>query len=113
MLLEKEQRVTDDPTGGWARATEAIANASKEAIQASRELARFIRPPAAQVVGLLDDYLSVVRLELRVRLWDRVQKIYSERGMPGPTRNVPLNIAVPLLEHATQIQPKDGGEDAR
>jgi hypothetical protein len=34
-----------DPTGGWAKATEATADASKEAIQAGRDLGRFISPP--------------------------------------------------------------------
>jgi hypothetical protein len=42
-----------DPTGGWAKATEATANASKQAIQAGRDLGRFISGPAGEVVGML------------------------------------------------------------
>jgi hypothetical protein len=90
-----------DPTGGWAAATEATANASKEAIQASRELGRFFSGPAREVVGILEDYVKVVRFERRVRLAGRVRKVLIEKGMTGPTRKIPLNIAVPLLENAT------------
>ena len=96
-----------DPTGGWAAATEATANASKEAIQASRELGRFFSGPAREVVGILEDYVKVVRFERRVRLAGRVRKVLIEKGMTGPTRKIPLNIAVPLLENATLEEDDD------
>ena len=96
-----------DPTGGWAAATEATANASKEAIQASRELGRFFSGPAREVVGILEDYVKVVRFERRVRLAGRVRKVLIEKGMTGPTRKIPLNIAVPLLENATLREDDD------
>ena len=96
-----------DPTGGWAAATEATANASKEAIQASRELGRFFSGPAREVVGILEDYVKVVRFERRVRLAGRVRKVCIEKGMTGPTRKIPLNIAVPLLDNATLEEDDD------
>jgi len=96
-----------DPTGGWAAATEATANASKEAIQASRELGHFISGPAREAVGILEDYVKVVRFERRVRLAGRVRKVLIEKGMTGPTRKIPLNIAVPLLENATLEEDDD------
>jgi hypothetical protein len=96
-----------DPTGGWAAATEATANASKEAIQASRELGHFFSGPAREAVGILEDYLKVKRFERRVRLADRVRNVLIEKGMTGPTRKIPLNIAVPLLENATLEEDDD------
>jgi hypothetical protein len=96
-----------DPTGGWAKATEETAKASQEAIQASRELGRFISGPARELVGMLEDHLRVVRFERRIRLADRVRNIYIEKGMPGPTRKIPLSIGVPLLEHATLEEDDD------
>jgi hypothetical protein len=96
-----------DPTGGWAKATEETAKASKEAIQASRELGAFIRGPAAEVVGMVEDYLRVVRFERRVRLWDRVRNILTEKGMDGPTRRIALNIGLPLLENAALEEDDD------
>lgn len=90
-----------DPTGGWAKATEATANASKEAIQAGRDLARFIRGPAGEVIGMLWDHLRVIRFERQIRLWDRVRHLLAERGMDAPTRTIALKIAVPILENAT------------
>ena len=44
-----------DPTGGWARAAEATAEATKEGIQASRELAHFISGPFRELVGGRND----------------------------------------------------------
>jgi hypothetical protein len=100
-----------DPTGGWAKATEATADASKEAIQASRELGHFIGGPAAELVGMLEDYLKVVRFERQVRrlvrLWGRVRNILTEKGMSGPTRKISLSIGVPLLENATLEEDDD------
>jgi Abortive infection alpha len=96
-----------DPTGGWAKATEETAKASKEAIQASRELGHFIRGPANELVGMLEDHLKVVRFERRVRLWDRVRHFLAKRGMAGPTRKIPLNVGLPLLENATLEEDDD------
>jgi hypothetical protein len=90
-----------DPTGGWAKATEATADASKEAIQAGRDLGRFISGPAGEVVGMLWDHLRVVRFERQVRLVERVHRFLAERGMDGPTRTIPLKVGLPLLDHAT------------
>ena len=96
-----------DPTGGWARAAEATAEATKEGIQASRELAHFISGPFRELVGMFEDHLKVVRFERLIRLMDRVRNILVEKGLPGPTRKIPLSIAVPLLESATLEQNDD------
>jgi len=90
-----------DPTGGWAKATEATANVSKEAVQAGRDLGRFISGPAGEIVGMFWDYLKVVRFERQVRLAERVQHFLAERGMDGPTRTITLKIGLPLLDYAT------------
>jgi hypothetical protein len=89
-----------DPTGGWAKA-------SNNAIEAGRELGHFIRGPVGEVVGMLEDHLKVVRFERQVRLWDRVRNILTEKGMDGPTRKIPLKIALPLLENATLEEDDD------
>jgi Abortive infection alpha len=99
--------VVDDPSGGWAKATEETAKASQEAIQATRELAHFVSGPARLVLSMLEDRLSVVWFEGRVRLWERVRQFCADRGMPGPTRKIPLNIAVPLLKNATLEEDDD------
>ena len=54
-----------------------------------------------ELVGMFEDYLAVVRFERRVRLADRAHHFLAERGKHAPTRKIPLNIALPLLENAT------------
>jgi hypothetical protein len=66
-----------------------------------------IRGPAGELVGMLEDHLKVVRFERRVRLWDRVRNILTEKGMDAPTRKIPLKIALPLLENATLEEDDD------
>jgi hypothetical protein len=56
---------------------------------------------------MLEDHLKVVRFERRVRLWDRVRNILTEKGMDAPTRKIPLKIALPLLENATLEEDDD------
>jgi hypothetical protein len=56
---------------------------------------------------MLEDHLSVVWFERRVRLWERVRHFCAERGMTGPTRKIPLNIGVPLLQNATLEEDDD------
>jgi LysE type translocator len=75
-----------DPTGGWAKATEATAHASKEAIQAGRDLGRFISAPAGEVVAMLWDHLKVVRFERQVRLAERVPR--RSGGLAGVAAQV-------------------------
>jgi hypothetical protein len=107
MPLERETRVTDDPSGGWAKATEATANASKEAIRAGRDLGRFISGPAGEVVGMLWDHLKVVRFERQVRLAGRVRHFLAERELAGPNRTIPLKVGLPLLDNATLEEDDD------
>ena len=57
-----------DPTGGWAKATDATANASTEAIRASRDLGHFLSGPAGELVGMALQHLQVVKFERGVRL---------------------------------------------
>jgi hypothetical protein len=96
-----------DPTGGWAKATEEGAKASQEAIQAGRELGRFFSGPAGELAGMWWDHLKVVRFERQVRLWERVRHFCDERGLLTPTRKIPLNIGVPLLQNATLEEDDD------
>jgi hypothetical protein len=76
-------------------------------LEASRELGHFIRGPASELVGMLEDHLKVVRFERLVRLWARVRNILTEKGMDGPTRRIALNIGIPLLENATLEEDDD------
>jgi hypothetical protein len=56
---------------------------------------------------MLEDRLSVIWFERRVRLWERVRQFCADRGITGPTRKIPLNIGVPLLQSATLEEDDD------
>jgi hypothetical protein len=69
--------------------------------RSGRDLGRFFSGPAGEVVGMLWDHLKVVRFERQMRLGDRVHQFLGDRRMSGPTRTIPLNIGLSLLDNAT------------
>lgn len=89
-----------DPTGGWAKSSEAIAKTTGKAIDVASDLGRFVSGPFEQVVGMITDRLQVARLERQVRLSDRVHALMKKKGLSGPTSQLPLSFGTPLLTNA-------------
>lgn len=89
-----------------AKATGEVAKASGKAIDASREaggfLARFIQGPLEQVSGIIEDQLKYFRWKRGHRLLDRANQFLKDRGLTGPTRTVPLKIAVEIMREGSQ-----------
>lgn len=100
----------DDPSGGWAKAVKASAEFGGKVVEAARDLGSFIAGPAAEVVGMVEDQLKVARIERRVRLMDRVDALMKDRGMSGPTRQLPLAVGLPLLSYAA-VEEEDELQD--
>jgi len=88
-----------------AKAVEELARTAGKIVDATRDaggfVARILRGPLGQAVGILQDKLKYVRLERLLRLQDRVEAVLAERGLAGPTRAVALTVALPLLEQAS------------
>ncbi len=82
-----------DPSGGWAKAVKASAEFGGKVVDAARDLGSFIAGPAAEVVGMVEDQIKVARYGRRLRLMARVDALMKERGMSGPTRQLPLAVA--------------------
>lgn len=97
----------DDPSGGWAKAVKASAEFGGKVVDAAQGLGGFIAGPAAEVVGMVEDQLKVARFERRIRLMDRVDALMQERGMSGPTRQLPLAVGLPLLSYAAVEEDDD------
>lgn len=89
-----------------AKATGEVAKASGKAIDASREaggfLSQFIQGPLEQVSGIVEDQLKYFRWKRRHRLMDRANQFLKDRGLKGPTRTVPLKIAVDIMREGSQ-----------
>ena len=87
------------------KAIEAVAEATGKAIEASRDLggfiARFIGGPLEQAAGIVEDKLKYLRWERQMRLIQRANDFLTANGMSEPTRQIPMNIAIPLLQGAS------------
>jgi hypothetical protein len=85
-----------------AKAAKALADASGKAIDAGREFGGFISTYVGgaleQAMGIFEDKLKYIRWERQVRLMERANALLAERGLDRPTRKIPLQVAIPLLQ---------------
>jgi hypothetical protein len=88
-----------------SKAGQEIAKATAQAIGAGEKLgafvARFISGPLDQASGIVEDRLKYFRWERQLRLIRQSEEFMRSIGMDGPTRAVPLKIAIPLLQGAS------------
>lgn len=91
-----------------------LAKTADSAINASREagsfIARFISGPLEQGMGIFEDKLKYIRWERQVRMIRKSEEFLKDAGLTGPTRPVPLNIVIPLLQ-AAGIEENDDLQD--
>ena len=87
-----------------AKATKEIAKATGKAIDAGRELGKFISKfiagPLEQGIGIFEDKLKYMRWERQVSFMEMASKTLANRGLTVPNRTVPMKIAIPLFQAA-------------
>jgi len=95
----------EDPVSETAKAVQEVAKATSKAIDAGQKfggfISRYVAGPIEQGMGIFEDKLKYMRWERQVRLMQRAEQLLREAGLSGPTRPVPLKLAVPLLEAAS------------
>lgn len=88
-----------------ARATEAVANTTGKAIDASRELGGFFNKvlgdAATQLGQTLHDWTRFFRYRNLLKLRDKVEAIHAERQVLGKTIPIPPKYAIPLIDRAS------------
>lgn len=105
--VRRKRIVTEpsDPITESAKAAQEIAKTAGKAIDATREaggfIARFVAGPLEQGMGIFEDRLRYLRWERQLRLMRRSEEVLRELGLSGPTRPVPLKLAIPLLQGAS------------
>jgi len=96
--------VTDPATEG-AKAVQEVAKATGKGIDAAREaggfIAKYIDGPLTEGIGIWTDKLKIYRWEQQVKLMQRATELLSQLGLSAPTRAVPLNIAIPILQEGS------------
>lgn len=85
-----------------SKAIEEVAKASGKAVDAARELggflSKYVGGSLEQAMGIVEDKLKYLRWERKIRLVDRANQFLNERGLSQPSRKVPLQIAIPLVQ---------------
>lgn len=95
----------EDPISQTAKAVQDVAKTTGKAIDAAQNfggfISRYVAGPLEQGMGIFEDKLKYMRWERQVRLMQRAEVLQREAGLSGPTRAIPLKLAVPLFEAAS------------
>lgn len=88
-----------------ADAVKAVAETTGKAIDATQRfggfIAKYVAGPIEQGMGIVEDKFKYMRWERQLRFMQRADHLLREVGLSAPTRTIPLNIALPLLEAAS------------
>ncbi|WP_447965149.1 Abi-alpha family protein [Nitrospira sp. Ecomares 2.1] len=85
-----------------SKAIEEIAKTAGKAIEAVLKLggflSKYVGGSTEQAMGIVEDKLKYLRWERQIRLIERADSFLAERGLRQPSRNVPLQLAIPLIQ---------------
>lgn len=88
-----------------AKAVQEVAKATNNAIDVVREggrfISRYIAGPLEQGMAIFEDHLRYVRWERQVRLKIRADEYLAQLGLDGPSKAVPMKLAIPLIQAAS------------
>jgi hypothetical protein len=85
-----------------SKAIEEVAKTTGKFVDAGRELggflSKYVEGPIEQLMGIFEDKLKYLRWERKCRLIERANQFLTERGLSMPSRKIPLQIAIPLIQ---------------
>ena len=88
-----------------AKAVQEVAKTTGVAIRAVEKMGAFLSNvagvPIATAVGIFEDKLRYMRWENQLSLIDKANEKLAQRGLCSPTRALPLQFTVPLVEAAS------------
>jgi hypothetical protein len=92
--------MSDNTVSEIAKAVKEVSETGGKLVDAATSFGAVIKGPIAEMVGILEDRVRFARWERQLALADKAQKIMHARGIARPTRELPLNFALPLLTAA-------------
>lgn len=88
-----------------AKATQEVAKTTGKAIGAAEKLGKFVSKyiagPLEQGMGIVHDKLIYMRWERQQRYMVKAQEFLKELGLEEPSRPVPMQLAIPMLQGAS------------
>lgn len=88
-----------------AKAVQEVAKTTGVAIRAVEKMGKFISDvagvPIETAVGIFEDKLRYIRWENQLNLIHKAHEKLAQRGLSVPTRMLPLQFTVPLVEAAS------------
>lgn len=88
-----------------AKAVQEVAKTTGKAIGAAEKvggfISRYVGGSLKEGMGILEDKLKFARWERKLVFMQRAEDLQRQANRNGPTRAIPLKLAVPLLEAAS------------
>lgn len=92
-------------------AAKEIAKTAGKVIDAGSSLGKFfgkyLDQPLTEISAIATEKLAFRRWKNAMSMADEAARILEARGLQGPTKEIPLNVAVPLLEAASLEERED------
>ncbi len=92
--------MNEETVGAIVKATEALSETGGKLIDATVSFGRIVKGPIDELVGIVEDRVRFARWKRQLALAEKADVIMKARALTKPTRELPLNFAVPLLTSA-------------
>jgi hypothetical protein len=90
--------MSEETVKAIADATKSTADLASNLLDTTKTFGAPFKGAIQQIAGALEDHVTVWRWEKRLKHVDRVKRIMAARGMTAPTRVVPPEFVIRLLE---------------
>jgi hypothetical protein len=99
--------VDPQTAGKVADVTTAVAETTGKLLDVASSLGSVVKGPVDEIFGILTDRLRLTRWQQQMAYLDIVKAEMKAKGLAKPTRELPINFAVPLLTAAILEEEED------
>jgi hypothetical protein len=96
-----------DALGKMADATGEVARTADTALQLVGRVGSLFSGPLRTAAKVMDNEIKFIAAKRGLALSDKWEKLMNARGLPAPTRTLPINFVVPLLSAAVLEEDDD------
>lgn len=101
-MFDEESKAVQEVGKAVQETAKTVSNGLDKAEKFGAFVARYIGRPLETGIGIFHDKLTYFRWENQLRLMKRAQEFSESLGMTGPTRALPINFTVALIQAASE-----------
>jgi hypothetical protein len=102
--------VNDETVRAGAEATKEVAATTGKALDLAGKLSSYFDGMMRELGGIAEDNMKLRRYKNRLKLFAKAEEFMRDKGLDGPTREIPPKFALPLVTYAT-LEEDEGLQD--